>query len=90
MATYYKIKPTVGQQAIRSKSPKKRLPSLGRQLSGVMTQEEAANKIVEVVFQIAKLTKDISLCTFQRDFGSLEAFDEVLLAMFPVFRKFSL
>jgi len=30
IATYYKVKPTVGTQSIRSKSPKKRGLSLGR------------------------------------------------------------
>lgn len=47
IATYYKIKPSVGSQMNqRSKSPSK----FQRQASGKMSQSELNNKIVEIVF----------------------------------------
>lgn len=46
------------------------------------------NKVVEIVFQIFKVTKDLCIAVFSREDGSLDAFDEVLTAMHPIMEKF--
>jgi len=62
IATYYKIKPTVGQSG-RAKSPMKRQLSG----SGKVNPDELSNKIVEISFNITKITKSISFCAFNRE-----------------------
>jgi hypothetical protein len=63
IATYYKVKPTVGSQSGRAKSPMRR--SMGG--SGKVNPDELNNKVVEISFNITKITKSISLGAFNRE-----------------------
>lgn len=43
-----------------------------------------------IAFQIYKVTTSICLAVFTRDDGSVDAFDEVMIALQPVVEKFAI
>jgi hypothetical protein len=47
-------------------------------------QQEKQNRIVGIAFQIYKVTQSACLGVFTFEEGSIEAFDEVMIAMQPV------
>ncbi len=53
-------------------------------------QPEQSNRILSLAFQIFKVTNKVCLGIFTREDGSIEAFDEVMIAMQPVIEQFSI
>jgi len=51
---------------------------------------EHSNKIVAIAFQIYKVTSTVSMGVFTREEGSVDAFDEVIIALQPVIAKYTL